>query len=94
MDLFSNDYQVALEENEHALAVASQDSAGGRATGTDFQPCLQKLNQGQQIASGERTVSILSYGQCPSIYMRDCLLPAAYRQSLLTSAGQMSKEPS
>lgn len=31
----------------------------------NFQPCLQKLNQGQQIASGKRAVSILNYGQCP-----------------------------
>lgn len=42
---------------------ASQDNASRSATIIDFQDCLQKLNQGQQIASGEKAVSILSDGQ-------------------------------
>lgn len=63
MDLFSNDYQVALGDNERGLVAASQAESGYNCWVPALPP---ETKAGQHTATGERAVPILSYGQFPT----------------------------
>lgn len=86
MDLFSNDYQMALGDNEQGLVAASQGS---------WQQSLpsRPASAPKSGAAGERAASILSYGRCPSC-RSGTVCSQQHRQSLLTPREQASKEPS